>query len=104
MEITDARRVAMVLATVGLIAVGAVGTAATPARAHDGWWGYPEWRENAWREHEWRERAWRRHWWLEHHRYWAPWRAGYGYYAPSDYYQPGSISDSSAQPKAAEGR
>jgi hypothetical protein len=43
----------MVLATVGLIAVG---MAATPARAHDGWWGYPEWRENGWREHEWRQR------------------------------------------------
>src|SRR5947207_979485 len=44
------RRVAMVLATVGLIAVGVT---ATPARAHDGWWGYPEWRESGWRARLW---------------------------------------------------
>ena len=80
------RRVAMVLATVGLIAVG---MAATPARAHDGWWGYPESRENGWREHEWRQREWRHHWWREQHRYWNPGYYGYGSYAPPAYYQPG---------------
>jgi hypothetical protein len=85
MEERDMRRVAMVLATVGLIAVG---MATTPARAHDGWWGYPEWREHAWREREWREREWRRHWWREHH-YRQPGNYGYSYYTPPTYYQPG---------------
>lgn len=75
------RRVAMVLATIGLVAVG---MAVIPARANDGWWGYPEWRENGWREHEWR-----RHWWREHHRYWNPGYYGYGSYAPPAYYEPG---------------
>jgi hypothetical protein len=79
------RRVAMVLATVGLIAVG---TAATPARAHEGWWGYPESREDGWREHEWRQREWRHHWWREHHRYWNPGHYRYGLYAPLAYYDP----------------
>ena len=65
------RRLAMVLATVGLVAVG---MAATPARAHDGWWGYPEWRENGWREH---------------HRYGNPGYYGDGSYGPPAYYQPG---------------
>jgi len=77
-------RVAMILATAGLIAVGML---ATPARAHDGWWGYSEWRESPWREHEWREREWHRHWWHQQHRYWD---YGYGAYAPSTYYRPGS--------------
>jgi len=79
------RRIAMLVATAGLIAVGMT---ATPARAHDGWWGHPEWRENAWREHNWREWAWRRHWWRQHH----DWQSGsynYGYYTPRAYYQPG---------------
>ena len=80
------RRVAMILATVGLIAVG---MAATPARAHDGLWGYPEWRENGWREQEWRQREWRHHWWREHHRYWNPGYYDYGSYAPPAYYQRG---------------
>ena len=80
------RRVAIVLATVGLIAVG---MAATTARAYDGWRGYPEWRENGWREHEWREREWRRHWWREHHRHWTPGYYGYSSYAPPAYYEPG---------------
>lgn len=80
------RRVALFLATVGLIAAG---MATTQARAHDGWWGYPEWREHAWREHEWREREWRHHWWREHHRYWEPGYYSYGEYAPPVYYQPG---------------
>ena len=71
------RRVAFVLATVGLIAVA---TTATQARAHDGWWRYSEWREHAWREHEWSEREWHRHWWRAHH-YWQPGYYG-GYYAP----------------------
>jgi hypothetical protein len=75
------RRVALVLATVGLIAVG---MAATEAQAHDGWWGYPEWREHASWEHEWREREWRRHWWYQHH-YWQPSYYGYGYYAAPAY-------------------
>jgi hypothetical protein len=79
------RRVEMVLATVGLIAIG---VAATPAQAHDGWWGYPDWRESGWRAHEWREREWRHHWWREHHRYWAPGYHGYGSHAPPVYYQP----------------
>ena len=80
------RRVAMVLATVSLIAVGMT---ATPARAHDVWWGYPEWRENGWREQEWRQREWRHHWWREHHRYWNPGYYGYGSYAPPADYEPG---------------
>jgi hypothetical protein len=79
----DMRRIAMVLATAGLIAVGMT---ASPAQAHDGWWGYPEWRENAWREHALREWAWRRHWWHQHH-HWQPSYYNYGYYTPPAYYQ-----------------
>ena len=74
------RRVAMLLGMVGVIALG---LAATPAQAHDGWWGYSGWREHAWREHEWREHQWRRH------HYWHPGYYRYGYYAPPAYYAPG---------------
>lgn len=78
------RRVALLLGAVGVIALG---LAASPARAHDGWWGHPDWRENAmqehawreqalrqhaWREQAWREREWRRAEWREHHR-WGAW-------------------------------
>ena len=71
------RRVAMLLGTVGLMALG---LAATPAQAHDGWWGYPNWREQAWRQHEWRQHEWRQH------HYWQPWYYNQGYYAPRPYY------------------
>jgi hypothetical protein len=79
----DMRRIAMVLTTASLLAVGMT---ATRAQAHDGWWGYPDWRENAWREHAMREWAWRRHWWHQHH-YWQPTYYNYGYYTPPAYYQ-----------------
>jgi hypothetical protein len=46
------RRMALVLATVGLIAFGIAGT---PAQAHDGWsYGQQQWRENQWHGHDWR--------------------------------------------------
>ena len=57
------RRIALVLATLGVIAVGMAGT---PAQAHEGWWGGHQWREQTWREHQWREQAWREHQWREH--------------------------------------
>ena len=68
------RRVAMLLGMVGLMAMGLAATP-TPAQAHDGWWGYLCWREQAWRRHEWRE-----------HHYWRPWNYNQGYYAPRPYY------------------
>ena len=47
------RRIALVLATAGLAALGIAGT---PAQAHDSWgYGRQQWRENQWRGHEWRE-------------------------------------------------
>lgn len=57
-------------------------TFATPASAHDGWYGERgrhEWREHEWREHEWRE-----------HGGWRPHYGYYGYYgyAPGYYYAP----------------
>jgi hypothetical protein len=46
------QRMALVLATVGLIAFGIAGT---PAQAHDGWgYGQQQWRENPWHGHDWR--------------------------------------------------
>lgn len=48
------RRVAMVLGTVGLMALGIAATPA-PAQAYDAGWGYPASREQAWRQHEWRQ-------------------------------------------------
>lgn len=73
------RRVAMILGTVGLMALGIAATPA-PAQAHDAGWGYPASREQAWRQHEWRQHEWR-----EHH-YWRPWYYNQGYYAPRPYY------------------
>ena len=64
------RRIALLLGTVGVIAVGLAGA---PSQAQaEGWWGYPN--EQVWREHQRRELAWRQHEWREHH-YWHP----YGY-------------------------
>ena len=56
------RRIALVLATVGVIAAG---LAAGPAQAHAGWGDY-RWQHQEWREHAWRDREWREH--RERHR------------------------------------
>jgi hypothetical protein len=65
----EMRRSALMLGTVGVIALGLAGT---PSQAQaQGWWGYPNWRENAWREHQRHEWAWRHHEWRGH-RYWHP--------------------------------
>ena len=64
----EMRRIAILLGTVGVMALG---LAATPAQAHDGGWGYSNWREQAWRQHEWRR-----------HHYWHPGYYNQGYYAP----------------------
>ncbi|HVB16852.1 MAG TPA: hypothetical protein VNF04_09995 [Stellaceae bacterium] len=69
------RRIAMMLSMAGVIALG---LAASPAQADEGW------RDNsAWRQHEWREQEWR-----EHHR-WHPYHR-YGY-SPGGYYAPAGI-------------
>jgi hypothetical protein len=68
----EMRRIALLLGTVGVTAVGLAG-APSPAQAQ-GWWGYPNGHEQVWREHQRRELAWRQHEWREHH-YWHP----YGY-------------------------
>lgn len=47
------RRIALVLATVGLVATAA--TAAVPARAQAAWWGGERGYHEAWQQHEWRE-------------------------------------------------
>jgi hypothetical protein len=70
----EMRRMAILTGMLGLMALG---LAATPAEAHDGWWGYNGWRAQAWREHEWR---------AQHH-FWRPWYS-HGYYGPA-YYGPG---------------
>jgi hypothetical protein len=70
----EMRRVAMILGTVGLMALG---IAATPAQAQDAGWGYPASREQAWRQHEWRQ-----------HHYWHPWSYNQGYYAARRHYAP----------------
>ena len=68
------RRAAMLLGMAGVIALG---LAAAPAQAQDGWWGgYPNWRENVWRDHQSREWAWRHHEWRQHH-YRHPHQDGY---------------------------
>ena len=68
------RRIALLLGTVGVIALGLAG-APSPAQAQ-GWWGYPSGHEQIWREHQRREWAWRRYEWREHH-YWHPYQYGY---------------------------
>ena len=46
------RRIALVLATVGVIVAG---LASIPAQAHEGWWGgHRGWHESEWREHHYR--------------------------------------------------
>ena len=70
------RRVAMILGTVGLMALGIAATPA-PAQARDAGWGYPASREQTWRQHEWRQ-----------HHYWHPWSYNQGYYAPRRHYAP----------------
>ena len=70
----EMRRIALLLGTVGIIAMGLAGVP-SPAQAQ-GWRGYPSGHEQVWREHQWREWAWRQHEWREHH-YWHPY--GYGY-------------------------
>ncbi len=75
------RRVAMLLGTAAVIALG---LAATPAQAHDSGWGYPAAREQA-TSHE---QAWRQHQWRQHH-YWRPWYDHQGYYAPRRHHGPG---------------
>lgn len=80
------RRVAMLLGTVGVIALG---LAATPvqAQAQYGWSGYSDaqrypWSDAqryAWRRHQWLEWARQNHGWREYHR-WYP-------YASGDYYR-----------------
>ena len=77
------RRVAMILGTVGLMALGIAATPA-PAQARDAGWGYPASREQAWRPHESRQHEWRRH------RYWQPWSYNQGYYAPRRHHAPGA--------------
>jgi hypothetical protein len=72
----EMRRFAMILGTVGLMALGLVATP-PPAQAHDAGWGYPASREQAWRQHEWRQ-----------HHYWHPWSYNQGYYAPRRHYAP----------------
>jgi hypothetical protein len=53
------RRIALAMATVGMIA--AAGMASMPAQAHEGWGGQ-EWRQHEWRAEEWREHHdWRAH-------------------------------------------
>ena len=69
------RRIAMLLGMAGVIALG-LATTPAPAQAQNGWWGYPNWHEQAWREHQRREWAWRRYEWREHH-YWHPYQYGY---------------------------
>lgn len=64
------RRVAIILGTVGIMTLGLAATPA-PAQARDGWWGYPNTREQAWRRHEWRA-----------HHYWHSRYYDQGYYAP----------------------
>jgi hypothetical protein len=80
----EMRRVAMILGTVGLMALGIAATPA-PAQAHDAGWGYPASREQAWRQHEWRQHEWRQH------RYWQPWSYNQGYYAPRRHYAPDAL-------------
>lgn len=70
------RRVAILLSAVGMMVLGLAATPA-PAEAHDGWWGYPGWRQQAWREHEWRE-----------HHYWRPSYYDQGYYRPYRHHGP----------------
>jgi hypothetical protein len=82
----EMRRVAMLLGTVGLMALG---LAATPAQARDAGWGYPASHQQAWRQHQSREWAWRRHEWRAHH-YWHPGYDYQGYYAPRAYHAPGA--------------
>jgi hypothetical protein len=72
----EMRRVAMVLGTVGLMALGIAATPA-PAQAYDAGWGYPASREQAWRQHEWRQ-----------HHSWQPWSYNQGHYAPRRHYAP----------------
>jgi hypothetical protein len=67
------RRVTMLLGTAGMIALG---LAATPAQAQNGWWGYRTGPEQTWRENQWREYQWR-----DHH-YWRPWYYHHSYYIP----------------------
>jgi hypothetical protein len=71
----EMRRVAILLGTVGVMALGLAATPA-PAQAHDGWWGHPSWREQAWRRHEWRA-----------HHYWHPRYYNQGYYNQGYYHQ-----------------
>ena len=73
------RRFAMILGTVGLMALGIAATP-TPAQAHDAGSGYPASREQAWRQHEWRQ-----------HHYWQPWSYNQGYYAPRRHYAPDAL-------------
>ena len=64
------RRIAFVLATVGIVAAGLAGTPAQARDGDDGWqraqpqqqveWRAPQWRGHVWREPQWREhRDWR---------------------------------------------
>ena len=71
------RRVAMLLGTVGVIALG---LAATPVQAQvqNGWSGYSDAQRYAWRQHEWLEWARQTHDWREYHR-WFPYPSGYYY-------------------------
>lgn len=65
------RRVAMLLGTAGVIALG---LAAAPSQAQaQGWWGYSNSQEHAWRENQRREWAWRHY---QHH-YWHPYQYRY---------------------------
>jgi len=79
------RRVAIILGTVGIMALG---LAATPAQAHDRGSGYSNWRQQTWQQNRWQQNQWRQQ------RYWQPRyynQARYynqGYYAPYRYNAP----------------
>jgi hypothetical protein len=70
----EMRRIAMLLGTLGVVTLGLAGT---PSQAQaQGWWGYPNGREQVWHERQAREWAWRHHEWREHH-YRQPYQYGY---------------------------
>jgi hypothetical protein len=59
----EMRRVAIILGTIGIMALG---LAATPAQAHDRGWGNSNWRQQTWQQNRWQQNQWRQH------RYWQP--------------------------------